>query len=89
LFVHPDAGSPGNFGTTPDSGQLAIAVHETVMLPATEADEMLGWRGRTGQFLSSDWRVQALDPDGKKVASKFQSLGQDCEFGFSTKEMCG
>ena len=81
LFVHPDAGSPQKFGISPDSRELAIAVHEAVLLPVTEADELMGWRGRTSQFVSSDWRAQALIPDWKRIASKFQSLGQDCEFG--------
>ena len=81
VFVHPDAASPEKFGISPDSRELAIAVHEAVLLPVTEADELMGWRGRTGRFVSSDWRAQALVPDWKKIASKFQSMGQDCEFG--------
>jgi hypothetical protein len=81
LFVHPDAGSPQKFGISRDSRELAIAVHEAVLLPATEADESMGWRGRTGHFVSSDWRAQAFVPDWKKIASRFQSMGQNCEFG--------
>ena len=88
LFVHPDAGSPQKFGISPDSRELAIAVHEAVLLPVTEADELMGWRGRTGQFVSSDWRAQALVPDWKRIASKFQSMGQDCEFGL-VQRPCG
>ena len=34
-FVHPDAGSPQKFGIAPDSRELAIAVHEAVLLPVT------------------------------------------------------
>jgi hypothetical protein len=86
LFVHPDAGSPQKFGIAPDSRELAIAVHEAVLLPVTEADELMGWRGRTGQFVSSDWRVQALVPDWKRIASTFQSMGQDCEFGLIQRQ---
>ncbi len=88
VFVHPDAGSPQKFGISPDSRELAIGVHEAVLLPVTEADELMGWRGRTGQFVSSDWRAQALIPDWKKIASMFQSMGQDCEFGAVQRE-CG
>jgi hypothetical protein len=81
LFVHPDAGSPQKFEIVPDSRELAIAVHEAVLLPVTEADDLMGWRGRTGQFVSSDWRAQAFVPDWKRIASTFQSMGQNCEFG--------
>ena len=84
-FVHPDASSQ-EFGIGPDSRELAIAVHEAVLLPVTEADELMGWRGRTGQFVSSDWRAQALVPDWKRIASKFQSMGQDCEFGLVQRQ---
>jgi hypothetical protein len=86
LFVHPDAGSPQQFGISPDSRELAIAVHEVVLLPVTEADELLGWRGRTGQFVSSDWRARALVPDWKRIAFKFQSVGQSCEFGLVQRQ---
>ena len=61
-------------------------MHEAVLLPVTEADELMGWRGRTGQFVSSDWRAQALVPDWKRIASKFQSMGQDCEFGLVQRQ---
>jgi hypothetical protein len=88
LFAHPDAGSPQKFGISPDSRELAIAVHEAVLLPVTQADELMGWHGRTGQFVSSDWRAQALVPDWKGVASKFQSMGQNCEFGL-VQRACG
>ena len=81
LFVHPDAGSPQQFGISPDSRELAIAVHEAVLMPVTQADDLRGWRGKTGHFVSSDWRAQAIVPDWKSIASKFQSVGQDCEFG--------
>jgi hypothetical protein len=86
LFIHPDAGSPQKFGMWDDSRELAIAVHEAVLLPVTEADELMGWRGRTGQFASSEWRSQALVPDWKRIASKFQSMGNDCEFGLVQRE---
>ena len=86
LFIHPDAGSPQAFGIAPDSRELAIAVHEAVLLPVTEADELMGWRGKTGQFVSSDWRAQALAPDWKRIASTFQSMGQDCEFGLVQRQ---
>jgi hypothetical protein len=86
LFVHPDAGSPQKFGIAPDSRELAIAVHELVLLPVTEADELMGWSGRTGQFVSSDWRTQAVVPDWKAIASTFQSMGQDCEFGLVQRQ---
>ena len=86
LFVHPDAGSPQQFGVAPDSRELAIAVHEAVLLPVTEADELRDWRGKTGRFVSSDWRAQALVPDWKSIASKFQSVGQDCEFGIVQRQ---
>ena len=81
LFVHPDAASPQEVGISADSRELAIAVYEVVLLPVTEADESMGWRGRTGQFVSSDWREQASVPNWKDIASKFQSMGQNCEFG--------
>ena len=35
IFVHPDAGSPQKFGIAPDSRELAIGVHEAVLLPVT------------------------------------------------------
>jgi hypothetical protein len=88
LFVHPDAASPQKFGIGPDSRELAIAVHEAVLLPVTESDELTGWRGRTGQFVSGDWRSQGLVPDWKRIASKFQSMGADCEFGLVQRQ-CG
>jgi hypothetical protein len=88
IFVHPDAASPQKFGISPDSRELAIGVHEAVLLPVTQADELKGWRGRTGQFVSRDWRAQALIPDWKRIASMFQSMGQDCEFG-AVQRACG
>lgn len=83
-LVHPDAGSQPRAASA--ARELAIAVHEAVVLPATEADESVGWRAKTGHFVSSDWRAQALAPDWKRVASKFQSLGQDCEFGLVQRQ---
>ncbi|WP_156751566.1 hypothetical protein [Mycobacterium sp. 1245111.1] len=88
IFIHPDAGSPQKFGVSPDTRELAIGVHEAVLLPVTEADELMGWLGRTGQFVSSDWRAQALVPDWKKIAFQFQGMGQDCEFGV-VQRRCG
>ncbi len=88
LFIHPDAGNPQKLGISPDCRELAIAVHEAVLLPVTEADELRGWRGRTGRVVSSDWRARALAPDWKKIAYKFQSMGQDCEFGLVQRQ-CG
>jgi hypothetical protein len=85
LFVHPDAESPQKFGISPDSRELAIAVHEAVLLPVG-ADDLTGRRGRSGQFVSSDWRAQAVVPDWKKVAFAFQSMGQDCEFGLVQRQ---
>ncbi len=87
LFFHPDAASPQYFGISADSRELAIAVDEVVLLPVTEADELMGWRGRTGQFVSNDWREQALVADWKGIASNFQSVGQNCEFGL-TQRLC-
>jgi hypothetical protein len=87
LFVHPDAASPQELGISADSRELAIAVSEVVLLPVTEVDESMGWRGKTGQFVSSDWRAQGLAPDWKRIAYKFQSMGENCEFGL-TQRLC-
>ena len=93
---HPDAARPKDFSDTGDDRYLAFSLSEAKLYRVTNADAPLGARLPAGLMLGptnersfgarghgdlTEWVMSRTGLTIPEIALKFESLGENCEFG--------
>lgn len=102
MLQHPDAGRPAEFGGTEDDRLLAFSMGEANLYRIAADQVGVGWRlppgvmmdGNGGSFGAprhgdlAQWLAGRTNIDLAQLAMKFESVGENCEFGL-VQRRCG
>jgi hypothetical protein len=93
---HPDASRPRDFEASADARPLAFSIAEARLYRVTQENDCGGWAPPRGVMLSgaekpgfgaphpkglTDWIASRVGLDLPGLALKFESIGENCEFG--------